>query len=728
MKNEKLTTRDREQIIEHFNSLKELCLTFSEDDQLEIQKAFNMAYDAHEDTRRLSGEPYIVHSIEVAKILRSELNLESTSVICGVLHDITKYTSVELDEIQDQFGEAASHIIAGLKKIEGLYTQKASLHADNFIKLLLNLSNDVRIILVKLADRLHNMRTLWAVDMDVQEKVALETKKLYAPIAHRLGLYRIKVELEELSMKYSESDIYHSIQNKLKETRDDLDEYIQKFISPINKELDKQGFKFDIKGRVKAISSIWKKMQAQEVDFSEVYDLFAIRIILHSKPEKEKDDCWKVYSIITNKYQPNPKRLRDWISAPKSSGYESLHTTVLGPENKWVEVQIRTQRMDEIAEKGYAAHWIYKKTGSQDDRAGWLHQIREILEKPQPEVKKISEAKEELYSDKIFVFTPQGDLIALAAGATVLDFAYAVHTKVGHTCTGAKVNNTIVPLKHVLSNGEQVEILTGKNQKPKLDWLNWVSSPRSKAKIKRALKDIEYQQAETGRDILKHKLGQINIAFNDEVVKKLIKHFNRENQHDLYQAIATDKITLSELKEAIVDDKPQKSLPPIVKRTAAKTSDIHKTNERHLVVDENPSIRDFQLAKCCKPIPGDKVFAFVTVNKGINIHRDNCPNAVQMKELYPYRILQADWQLVDETQDFIAFVKVSGSDKVGMLTEISQIISSEMNINMRNLSFTGEDDKFIGHIELFVKDQKHLDGLIARIKTIDGVEKVQRER
>ncbi|MBU0764441.1 MAG: RelA/SpoT family protein, partial [Bacteroidetes bacterium] len=702
--------------------------TLNENELQVIRKAFYLSLSVHKDMRRISGEPYIYHSLEVARIVIEEMNLGGVSVVCALLHDVTKYTDISADRIRSEFGPVTGDIINGLARIEGLYTQKVTLHADNFIRLLLNLANDVRIILVKLADRLHNMRTLAVLAPEKQKKVAIETSHLYAPIAHRLGLYNIKTELDELSMKYSEPEIYHSIEKKLVETEADRTKYINRFIAPIRKELDNHGFRYDIKGRSKSVHSIWRKMKQQQVEFNEVYDLFAIRLILDSSPEDEKEDCWKVYSLITNLYQPNPKRLRDWISAPKNSGYESLHTTVIGPEGRWVEVQIRTLRMDEVAEKGHAAHWKYKKTAGEEETGEWLAKIREILENPQPETHRLDEAKGELYSESIFVFTPQGDLKKLSSGATVLDFAYAVHTRVGDTCTGAKVNDRIVPLKHKLTNGDQVEILTSKNQKPKQDWLKWVSGPRSKSKIKRALKDIKFREAESGKDLLKKKLRQLKIGFNDENIQKLVRHFRLSDPVELYQYFATEKIDSGFLKDLLVSPVMEENLASVLRPEIDRLqkSKTWTGSGSLLVIDDNPGLTDYCLARCCSPGPGAGIFGFVTVKKGITIHRKDCPNAVQMRGKYPYRMIKAEWATEKQASDFLTSIRIIGKDEVGMLNTISSVISNDMKVNMRSLNVRSEGRNFMGEIELLIHDDAYLDVLIRKLQKIKGVQKVVR--
>lgn len=723
-----LTSEEINETHLRFAEIKALCsFGLSSDEMIKLDQAFEMALNSQPNQRRLSGEPYLYHSLSVARIVIEEFHMGGISVVCALLHDALKYSDIKIEEIYDRFGKTVGDIIKGLARIESLYSRKATLHADNYIKLLLNLSNDVRIILVKLADRLDNMRTLEVVDPETRKQVAIETSRLYAPIAHRLGLYNVKNELEELSMKFSEPEIYNSIHKKLQATEKDRNTYINKFTEPLSKALLQEGMAFNLKKRIKSVSSIWRKMQVQKVEFDEVYDLFAIRIILESKPERKKDDCWKAYSIVTNLYQPNPNRLRDWISSPKESGYESLHTTVIGPDGKWVEVQIRTRRMDEIAEKGFAAHWKYKEKSKTEDSGNWLLKVRDILENPVFEPDRIDDAKKELYSDKIFAFTPQGDLKKLNNGDTILDFAFQIHSKVGYSCTGAKVNGRIVSLKYKILNGDTIEILTSKNQRPKQDWLKWVNSTRTISKIKRALKEDIFRQADEGKEFLKKKLSQWKIDFDDQVLLKLQKFADCEEPVALYQKIANEEISIQEIKQFLADNLRDEKLhsthlPEI--KPYVPTEKIHSEGIR-LVVDHNPEIREYLFAKCCNPIQGEPVFAFVTVNKGITIHRMNCPNAPQMKMRFNYRVLSAEWRKDTEISTILK-LNILGSDRIGILNSITNVISSELNVNMVNLSVRKQDGNFVADIDLQIEKQLSADSIVEKLRRIPGIKKVSR--
>ncbi len=643
MKTQVFTDKERKQIIKRYHKLLSTCKFFLEKEDVKlIRMALDIAIDAHKNERRRYGEPYIYHLISVAQIAVEEIELSTTSIVCALLYGVVKESNTSIEEIEKKFGKSVSYIIKGLIKISELNTKKIPLQAENFISLLLSIADDVRVILIELANNLDKIRNIQSYSKEEQNQILIETVNLYAPIAHRLGLYNIKTEMEDLSMKYIEPDAYEMIITKLKETKQKRERYIKKFIEPIDKELKQLGYDCDIKGRSKAAHSIWRKMQKQDVPFEEVYDIFAIRVIINNSKD-EKADCWNIYSIITNYYQPNTKRLRDWITVPKSNGYESLHTTVAGPEAKWIEIQIRTKRMDEVAEKGLAAHWKYKESSSVQANDRWLKKVRDIIENPSPKVlDHIDNSKSDKYTSDVYVFTPNGDLKKLKAGATILDFAYSVHSNVGDTCTGAKVNDKIVPIKHVLNNGDRVEILTSKNQKPKLDWLSFVVSPRAKNKIKRAIKEIQYRDADEGKEILKRKLKQLKIDFDDEKILKLANNFKLKNIIELYQNIGNGKIdfiqikdffTLSEKKEHKYDSR----------KNADKKNKENKKINSYSVIDKNLDKIDFNIAKCCKPKFGDKIFGFITVNKGIKIHSVNCPNASYMIEKFPYRIIKIKW-------------------------------------------------------------------------------------
>lgn len=696
-----------------------------------VRKAFNVALDAHSDMRRKSGEPYIYHPIAVARICAEEIGLGKTSIICALLHDTVEDTDISLEDIESMFGKKVMTIIDGLTKMS-VFDGATSMQAENFRKVLLTLSNDVRVILIKIADRLHNMRTLDSMKQEKQWKIASETQFLYAPLAHRLGLYSIKSELEDLSLKFIQPEVYEQINRKLQKTKEVRNRFIRSFTSPIKKSLDGEGLNYTIKGRTKSISSIWSKIQNKNVPFEEVYDVFAIRIIVDSPPETEKADCWKIYSIVTDYYQPNPDRLRDWISIPKANGYESLHTTVMSPTGQWVEVQIRTSRMDELAEKGYASHFRYKEHNKLDTKLdAWLGEIRDLLENPESNALEfIDEFKLNLFTDEIYIFTPKGELKILPKGATALDFAFDIHTKVGETCIGAKVNNKLVPLSHELKSGDQIEILTSKKQTPKEDWLQYVVTARARQKIKYALKEEKRQFAELGKETLMRKLHHYNAHFNSQNNSTLEKFYKVPSTLELYYRIAKGSIDLSLIKSLDVTGGiitiPNKLQEGKVKSTETEKSEKVPSKADTLIIGEQFNDMDYTLANCCSPIPGDKVFGFITVSDGIKIHRQNCPNAQQLLSKYAYRVIRARWK-GEEVNEFTAKLKFDGIDNVGIVRNVTGIVSEAMNINMRSISFESKDGTFHGQIEVLVYGTDHLDELIKNLEQVNGINSVERE-
>jgi GTP pyrophosphokinase len=692
-----------------------------------IRKAFDIALEAHKNMRRKSGEPYIYHPIAVARIAASEIGLGTTSVVCALLHDVVEDTEMTLEDIQVLFGKKVASIIDGLTKISTVFDQTSSLQAENFRKMLLTLSDDVRVILVKLADRLHNMRTLDAMTKEKQLKIASETLYLYAPLAHRLGLYAIKTELEDLGLKYTEHKSHKEIVKKLQDTKQERARFISKFTVPIKKSLLDYSIKCQIKGRPKSVFSIWNKMKNQGIEFEEVYDLFAIRIIIDSNLKNEKADCWKAYSIVTDFYKPNPDRLRDWLSTPKANGYESLHTTVMGPVGNWVEVQIRSNRMDEVAEKGYAAHWKYKDSASESSLDGWISKIRELLENPEPDALNfIDEFKLNLFSDEIFVFTPNGDLKTLPAGATALDFAYEIHTEIGDKCIGTKVNRKLVPLSHVLKSGDQVEIITSNRQQPKEDRLNYVITARAKTKIKAALNTEKRKIAAEGKEILERKMKNLKITFNNSNINELLLFYGLQDNQELYYRVAIEQIDLKKLKSFSQE---QGKIKVIKRRPKEKTLEdlVIKVRGKSdtLMIGEDLQKIDYKLSPCCNPIPGDDVFGFTTIKEGIKIHRINCPNAIQMMSNYAYRIVKARWTN-QELLAFLAGIKLIGIDEVGVVNNITKIISKDMNVNMRSIGFDSDDGIFEGTIMVYVHDTDHLTNLMNDLKKVKGVNKIER--
>ena len=720
---------EKKEILKRYRALLRACKpTMQKGDKKMIRRAFDMALESHQDMRRKSGEPYIYHPIAVAQIAAEEIGLGTTSIVCALLHDVVEDTDITLEDIEREFGKKTAKIIDGLTKISGVFDYNSSLQAENFRKMLLTLADDVRVILIKLADRLHNMRTMDFMPRDKQLKISSETVYLYAPLAHRLGLYIVKSELEDLSMKYMEPDTYRSIARQLNEKRIERENFIKDFIEPIHEILHEQDLNADLYGRPKSINSIWNKIRKKNIPFAEIYDLFAVRIILDSKPENEKSDCWKAYSIVTDLYRPNPDRLRDWISSPKANGYESLHTTVMGPRGQWVEVQIRTRRMNEIAEKGFAAHWKYKESTADSGLDQWIQKIRELLNNPEANALDfLDDFKMNLFSDEIFIFTPKGALIQLPINATALDFAFEIHTDIGASCIGAKVNHKLVPLAHKLQNGDQVEIITSSKQTPKEDWLNSVVTAKAKSKIKSALKEEKRKVAEEGKEILERKLKSLKITYNSDNLYKLSYYFKLPSTLDMFYNVATGVIDLKQLKEfaaseRVVENKPEKPEPlhieSFLKKNTGKDSDT-------LLIGEDLQKIDYRLSNCCNPIPGDDVFGFVTVSEGIKIHRTNCPNAAKLMSNYGYRIVKAKWNSQKELA-FLTGLHIMGIDDVGLINSITTVISSDFKVNMRSITVDSDEGIFDGSIMVFVNDTIHLDHLIARLKEVKGVTSVTR--
>lgn len=721
---------ERKEILNRYKILIKACKRrLEKGDKETIRKAFEVAVEAHKEMRRKSGEPYIYHPIAVAQICAEEIGLGATGIVCALLHDTVEDTDLTLEDVKGLFGEKVAQIINGLTKISGVIDNTSSIQAENFRKVLLTMSEDIRVILIKLADRMHNMRTLEHMKREKQMKIASETLFLYAPLAHRLGLNNIKTELEDLGLKYTNSEGYYDIAVKLQETEPERKRFVQKFIEPLKEILGEQGFQFKIFGRPKSIFSIYNKTKTKGVAFEEIYDLFAIRIVIDTPLEQEKSDCWKVYSIITDFYHPSPERLRDWISTPKSNGYESLHTTVMGPEGKWVEVQIRTVRMDELAEKGYAAHWKYKDSAAdkESNLENWLQRIREMLENPDPNALEfMDDFKLNLFSDELFAFTPKGDMKTLPVGATALDFAFEIHTKVGEQCIGAKVNFKLVPLSYELKSGDQVEILTSNKQTPKEDWLGYVITAKAKSKIKSSLKEQRKKTAEEGREIMERKFYKNKLDFTLQNVNDFCQFLKIPSSQELFYRAALGNVDIKEIKEYIrYKNNPAK---PSRKTVTPKIEQL-VTNARGssdmLVIGDDMQKLDYKLSPCCNPIPGDDVFGFITVAEGIKIHRVNCPNAIKLLSNYAYRVVKAKW-LNDQMISFLAGIKIIGTDELGLVNNITKIISSENNVNMRSIKFDTDDGLFEGTIMIYVHDTKHLNHLMDVLKKVKGVTKVER--
>ena len=707
----------------------------SPEDRKRIRKAWELAVEAHKDMRRRSGEAYVFHPIAVARICSEEMGLDTTSIICALLHDTVEDTWVTLDDIERMFGRRERIIIDGLTKISGIFDAAQSAQAENFRKMLLSLSNDIRVILIKIADRLHNMRTLDSMKREKQLKIAGETDFMYAPLAHRLGLYAIKSELEDLSLRYRQPEQYAEIKQKLRKTKAVRTRFINSFAAPIREALEKEGLKFSIKGRPKSIASIWNKMQKQRVAFEDIYDIFAIRIVLDTKPHQEKSDAWRTYSVVTDFYPPNPDRLRDWISIPKANGYESLHTTVMSPTGKWVEVQIRSERMDEIAEKGYAAHWRYKGQRPDSRLDQWIGQIREVIEGGEDSALEfVDELKLDLFNEEVYVFTPNGDLIVLAKGATALDFAFRVHSQVGQKCIGAKVNKKLVPIGHVLESGDQIEILTSRKQKPKEDWLNMVATASARSKIRAALRASRQKIAAEGKEKLRKRFRKLDIEFTQVNIEELVNRLRLDSSVELFVQLSDGRLVLDEFPAHEVRGGRLHFI-----RKAASTKEEHEPavskvktlrKDDTLVLGVDKQSLDYTMAACCRPIPGDEVFGFVTVSGGIKIHRSACPNATQLLSKYGYRVLKARWagerEEGAERSKASATIAFSGVDDIGLVNHITGIISADMTVDMRRVSFETNEGSFEGRIEVVVNGTAHLGELIERLRLVPGVATVNR--
>lgn len=707
--------------------------SLSSDDRKLIRLAFNTSVDAHKNQRRKSGEPYVFHPIAVAKIVASKIGLDATCIASALLHDVIEDTDYDEKKIEKLFGKTICKIVIGLTKISKLKKEKnISLQAENFRKMLLTLNDDVRVILIKIADRLHNMQTLDVMPPEKQIKIASETLYIYAPIAHRIGLYDVKSELEDLGLKYTEPDMFNDIKNKIEQTKDEQDKYIKNFSRRINEKLKKEDLSFKISGRPKSIYSIRDKIIKKNISFEEIYDKFAIRIVYKSEKENEKFIAWKIYSIITDYYTPNPLRLRDWITSPRSNGYEALHITVVGPGSKWVEVQIRSERMHEIAEKGYATHFMYKQ-GKQTESGleDWLNRLQEVLENSDTSALDfVEDFKLNLYATEIFVFTPQGDLKSLPKGSSALDFAFSIHTGLGLKTRGIKVNGKIVPLSHELKSGDQIEIIKSENTKPSANWLDYVITSRAKSKIRSALKEEKKLLAEEGKEILRRKLKQLKIKFDEKSINELGNYFNLKTSLDLFYRVGIGKIDNISLKKFAASNN-NRIISFFRKRLTSNKEISHleneiKTNFDQIVFGNEEEKMDFTLAKCCNPIPGDSVFGFVTINEGIKIHKKDCPNSISLQSKFAYRILKSKW--IDSSQEeFISIINISGIDIIGIVNEITKLISSSLNINMKKMHFDTEGNTFKGKITLKVKTKNILDKLILRLKKINGIEKVARE-
>lgn len=700
-----------------------------------IRKAFGIAVDAHSEQRRKTGEPYIFHPIAVAKIVAMEIGLGATSIAAALLHDVVEDTSYTTDDMEQLFGETIARIVSGLTKISRLNKeQDASIQAENFRKMLLTLNDDVRVILIKIADRLHNMQTMDAMPAHKQVKIASETLYIYAPLAHRLGLYNIKTELEDLGLKYTEPEVFNDIVTKIKESKQEQQKYLETFAETLKEGLDKENFNYEVKGRFKSIYSIRRKMRKQNVTFEEVYDKYAIRIIYTPTSDDDKFDAWKIYTIVTDYFKPNPTRLRDWISQPKTTGYEALHITVVGPDAQWVEVQIRSARMNEIAEKGYAAHFKYKQgNANESGLESWLNRLKESLENQSLNaVDFVEEFKLNLYSKEIYVFTPKGELKSLPKDASALDFAFTIHTDVGLKCRGAKVNGKLVPLSHTLKSGDQIEVITTANNKPNARWLDFVITARAKTKIRIALKDEEKLISEEGKAILARKLRHLKIPFNEKTINELVNFFKIRTSFDLFFRVGNGAIDNTKLKAFVAQRnstilnffKTKLRRAPSYQKESIAANEVTSTYDA-LVFGKEEEKLDYKLSQCCNPIPGDKVFGFLTINEGIKIHKKNCPNAILLQSNYAYRIMLAKW--IDSTkQDFKVILHISGADNTGIINSLTKIISSNIGVFINSINIAANEGVFDGKISLSVKNSGQLDKLMKSIRKVDGVKKVDR--
>jgi GTP pyrophosphokinase len=738
---DKLSFSDRRKVYKRYINLLKTSQSFLKDEDAQIiRDALDEAIAFYKNEKLPNDEPIVIHQLDVARIIVEEIGLATKSILAAILYDLVRREKITLIHVEKKYGKKVKEIINGLLKVFELNANEETYEPENFRKLLLTISNDVRVILIRIAILLDEMRRMNYMPKDYQVKTSMQTFSLYAPLAHRLGLYSIKSELEDLSMKYTEGQTYRSIIKKLKNTTARRNRYIKKFIDPLKERLDESGFNYEIKGRTKSVYSIWKKMNKQNVPFEQVYDIFAIRIILESGPKQEKSDCWRVFSLVTDVYRPNPERLRDWISIPKSNGYESLHTTVVGPEGKWVEVQIRSRRMDEIAEKGYAAHWKYK--GIKGDQAfdNWMTKIREVLEDGETTASDlIDNFRINLNAKEIFVFTPKGELLKLPEGSTVLDFAFEIHSEVGAQCTGAIINNQNVSIKHRLHNGDRVEIITSKRQKPKSDWLSAVVTSKAKAKIRQSLKEEQKKEAEVGKELLKRRLKNWKIPYSQEIINQLIKYYNLKEATDFFAQLGNEAIDISEVKEIITELRNEQKSEVAAGRDkkAAKESEEQKQREQreqkeleenkdYIIIGEELKGIDYKLAKCCNPIYGDDIVGYVTKNEGVKIHRASCKNAQRLITNHNYRVIDVKWRKTKEKQAFQTKIKVSGIDEIGIVNKISDIISNHMKVKMRSVSFDTDNGLFEGYINLFVENTKRLDALIRRLKKEKSILKVQR--
>lgn len=730
------TPEERFQLFSLYKRLLQLSKdTLQKDDCRKLKAHLIRVMSGGSIPRNVFGMNPIIKDMQTAVIVAEEIGMRRASILGIMLHESVKYNLCTLESVRDEYGEDVAGIIRGLVRINELYSKSPTIESENFRNLLLSFAEDMRVILIIIADRVNLMRQIKdSPNEEARLQVSNEAAYLYAPLAHKLGLYKLKSELEDLSLKYTQHDIYYHIKEKLNATKAARDRYIDAFIEPVRKKLEEVGLKFHIKGRTKSIHSIYQKMKKQGCPFEGVYDLFAIRIILDAPLEKEKQECWQAYSIVTDMYLPNPKRLRDWLSVPKSNGYESLHITVMGPEGKWVEVQIRTERMDEIAEKGLAAHWRYKGVKGESGLDEWLNTIRETLENADNDLEVMDQFKLDLYKDEVFVFTPKGDLYKLPQGATVLDFAFSIHSNLGCRCIGARVNGKNVQLKQRLNSGDQVEIMTSNTQTPKRDWLNFVTTSKARNKIRQALKEIAARQTQFARETLERKFKNRKLEYDEAILMRLIRKLGFKTVTDFYQSIADESADVNGIIDKYLDmqKRENEQRDEIIYRSAEAYNIQHNTDVKDyykddvLVIDQNLKGLDFNLAKCCNPIYGDEVFGFVTISGGIKIHRCDCPNAKEMKSRFPYRIVRARWAGKSQGKQYPITLRIVGHDDIGIVTNITSIINKESDISLRSISIDSHDGLFSGMLTVMVDDTSKLESLIKKIKTVKGVKQVNR--
>ena len=730
------TTEEKEETLALYQRIREgIAPTMHEGDEERMRQDMLQALDNQKLQRNVFGLNPILLSFQTAQLVVDEIGLKRDSVLAVLLRPSVEEGLITIDEVKDQLGESVARILHGLQRIQELYQKNPVIESENFRNLLLSFAEDMRVILIMIADRVNLMRQIKDTDNDgAKHEVSQEAAYLYAPLAHKLGLYKLKSELEDLSLKYLEHDAYYHIKGKLSETKKSRDAYIERFIGPISQRLTEAGIKFHIKGRTKSIHSIWQKMKKQKCPFEGVYDLFAIRIIIDTPIEKEKMQCWQAFAIVTSMYQPNPKRLRDWLSVPKSNGYESLHITVLGPEQKWVEVQIRTERMDEIAERGVAAHWRYKGVKGESGLDEWLTNIRSMLETSDG-MEAMDQFKMDLYEDEVFVFTPKGDLFKFAKGATVLDFAYHIHSKVGSACTGARINGKVVTIRQPLQSGDQVEIMTSANQKPKQDWLNIAQTSRARSKIRLALKETQVKEGLFAKEMLERKFKNRKLEMDDSIMQLLIRKLGFKEVSDFYRQVANGELDPAVIIEKYIELQ-QGDQPVTGNNVAESAANFVLENSKHsvatnqmaddvLVIDRNLKGIDYQLARCCQPIYGDKVFGFVTINGGIKIHREDCPNAPELKKRFGYRIVKARWSGKGASQYAIT-LRIIGNDDIGIVNNLTNIISRDEKLILRSINIDSHDGLFSGNLTIMIDDNTRLEALMKKLRTVRGVKQVER--